>query len=71
LIKVFKFYSDLKLNSLSQVLNEGEEPNNFFWVGLGGKKPYDTEAPYMEHARLFRSVALASKPSGMLMGLGF
>jgi hypothetical protein len=37
-----------------QVLNEGEEPNNFFWVGLGGKKPHDSDAPYMEHARLFR-----------------
>ena len=21
-----------------QVLNEGEEPENFFWVGIGGKK---------------------------------
>jgi len=37
-----------------QILNEGEEPNNFFWVGLNGKKPYDEDAPYMEHARLFR-----------------
>ena len=37
-----------------QILNEGEEPNNFFWVGLGGRKPYDTEADFMSHARLFR-----------------
>ncbi|XP_015604382.1 protein flightless-1 [Cephus cinctus] len=37
-----------------QVLNEGEEPDNFFWVGLGGKKPYDTDAEYMNHTRLFR-----------------
>ena len=37
-----------------QILNEGEEPNNFVWVGLGGKKPYDTDAAYMQHARLFR-----------------
>lgn len=37
-----------------QILNEGEEPNNFFWVGLNGKKPYDKEAAYMEHGRLFR-----------------
>ncbi|KAL1442183.1 hypothetical protein MTO96_030894 [Rhipicephalus appendiculatus] len=29
-------------------VDEGEEPENFFWVGLGGKAPYDT------HARLFR-----------------
>ncbi|XP_046745055.1 protein flightless-1 [Diprion similis] len=37
-----------------QVLNEGEEPDNFFWVGLGGKKPYDTNADYMNYTRLFR-----------------
>ncbi len=37
-----------------QILNEGEEPNNFFWVGLGGKKPYDSGALFMRHARLFR-----------------
>lgn len=24
-----------------QVINEGEEPQNFFWVGLGGQKPYE------------------------------
>ena len=23
------------------MINEGEEPENFFWVGIGGKKPYD------------------------------
>ncbi|KAA0202906.1 hypothetical protein HAZT_HAZT000741 [Hyalella azteca] len=37
-----------------QVVREGEEPENFFWVGIGGKKPYDTEADYMQHTRLFR-----------------
>eukprot|EP00096_Caligus_rogercresseyi_P008686 TRINITY_DN2799_c3_g1_i2.p1 TRINITY_DN2799_c3_g1~~TRINITY_DN2799_c3_g1_i2.p1 ORF type:complete len:447 (-),score=161.92 TRINITY_DN2799_c3_g1_i2:1163-2503(-) len=37
-----------------QILNEGEEPENFFWIGLKGKKPYDVEADFMEHARLFR-----------------
>jgi len=37
-----------------QVLNEGEEPDNFFWAGLGGKKPYDQEAEFMKFARLFR-----------------
>ncbi|XP_012256387.1 protein flightless-1 isoform X2 [Athalia rosae] len=37
-----------------QVLNEGEEPDNFFWVGIGGKKPYDTNADYMNYTRLFR-----------------
>lgn len=24
-----------------QVINEGEEPQNFFWHGLGGSKPYE------------------------------
>lgn len=24
-----------------QIINEGEEPENFFWVGIGGKKKYD------------------------------
>lgn len=37
-----------------QILAEGEEPNNFFWVGLGGKKPYDTDAGFMQYTRLFR-----------------
>ncbi|XP_012274985.1 protein flightless-1 isoform X2 [Orussus abietinus] len=37
-----------------QILNEGEEPDNFFWVGLGGKKPYDCDAEFMNYTRLFR-----------------
>uniref|UniRef100_A0A146KS58 Protein flightless-1 n=3 Tax=Lygus hesperus TaxID=30085 RepID=A0A146KS58_LYGHE len=37
-----------------QVLNEGEEPDNFFWVALGGKKPYETGADFMQFSRLFR-----------------
>ncbi|KAI5719900.1 hypothetical protein M8J76_016466 [Diaphorina citri] len=37
-----------------QILNEGEEPENFFWVGLGGKKPYETSGQFMRHTRLFR-----------------
>ncbi|KAL9915605.1 FLII actin remodeling protein [Glossina fuscipes fuscipes] len=37
-----------------QILNEGEEPENFFWVALGGRKPYDTDADYMNYTRLFR-----------------
>ena len=40
--------------NLLQVLNEGEEPENFFWVGLGEKKPYDKEANFMSFTRLFR-----------------
>jgi len=36
-----------------QEINEGEEPENFFWVGLGGKKPYDTSSTATA-ARLFR-----------------
>ncbi|XP_068454932.1 protein flightless-1 homolog [Clinocottus analis] len=37
-----------------QVINEGEEPENFFWVGIGSQKQYDEDADYMKHARLFR-----------------
>ena len=37
-----------------QVLNEGEEPENFFWVGLGERKPYDKQADFVDYARLFR-----------------
>uniref|UniRef100_A0A667YIE3 Protein flightless-1 homolog n=1 Tax=Myripristis murdjan TaxID=586833 RepID=A0A667YIE3_9TELE len=37
-----------------QVINEGEEPENFFWVGIGCQKPYDEDADYMKYARLFR-----------------
>ena len=24
-----------------QIVNEGEEPENFFWIGIGGKRKYD------------------------------
>lgn len=37
-----------------QTLNEGEEPDNFFWLGLGGRKEYDKEADFMNYTRLFR-----------------
>lgn len=37
-----------------QVLNEGEEPETFFWHSLDGKKPYDQSAEYMKYMRLFR-----------------
>ncbi|XP_078491271.1 protein flightless-1 homolog isoform X2 [Ciona intestinalis] len=38
-----------------QILNEGEEPENFFWVGLGGRcETYEEEADYLHHVRLFR-----------------
>lgn len=37
-----------------QILNEGDEPENFFWVALGGRKPYDLDAEYMNYTRLFR-----------------
>lgn len=37
-----------------QVLTEGNEPDNFFWVGLGGKKPYETDSEFMKYTRLFR-----------------
>ncbi|XP_017485393.1 PREDICTED: protein flightless-1, partial [Rhagoletis zephyria] len=37
-----------------QILNEGEEPENFFWVALGGRKAYDANADFMNYTRLFR-----------------
>jgi hypothetical protein len=37
-----------------QILNEGEEPETFFWIGLGGKKDYDKSAEYLRYMRLFR-----------------
>lgn len=37
-----------------KILNEGDEPENFFWVALGGRKPYDHDAEYMNYTRLFR-----------------
>lgn len=39
---------------VSKVINEGEEPENFFWVGIGSQKQYDEDADYMKYARLFR-----------------
>jgi len=37
-----------------QIINEDEEPNNFFWIGIGGRKKHDLHAEYMRYARLFR-----------------
>ncbi|XP_071453718.1 protein flightless-1 [Hetaerina americana] len=37
-----------------QVIHEGGEPENFFWVGLGGRGPYEKDATFMLHSRLFR-----------------
>lgn len=48
------------IRSDHQVINEGEEPENFFWVGIGSQKPYDEDADYMKHSRLFRWVNIES-----------
>ncbi|XP_064640268.1 protein flightless-1 homolog isoform X2 [Lineus longissimus] len=37
-----------------QIISEGDEPENFFWIGIGGRKPYEKTADYMRYARLFR-----------------
>ncbi|XP_073956996.1 FLII actin remodeling protein [Choristoneura fumiferana] len=37
-----------------QILTEGSEPDNFFWVALGGRKEYDTDADFLNYTRLFR-----------------
>ncbi|CAC5384169.1 Protein flightless-1,Protein flightless-1 homolog [Mytilus coruscus] len=47
----YMMYAD---NYTVQMINEREEPENFFWVGIGGKKPYDHDASFMNCARLFR-----------------
>ncbi|XP_076458808.1 protein flightless-1 homolog isoform X1 [Babylonia areolata] len=47
-------YTMYKDNYTIQMINEGEEPENFFWVGIGGKKPYDKDSNFMNYARLFR-----------------
>lgn len=49
-----EYWPDYANCSFQQILNEGEEPENFFWVGLGGRKPYDEEADFMQYSRLFR-----------------
>ena len=36
------------------MISEGDEPDNFFWVGIGGRKPYDTDCDFLEYCRLFR-----------------
>lgn len=42
--------NDLYKDSHSiQIINEGEEPTNFFWIGIGGKKKYDLHAEYMRY----------------------
>jgi len=37
-----------------QLVQEGEEPENFFWHGIGGRKDYETTADFSRLARLFR-----------------
>eukprot|EP00118_Oscarella_pearsei_P006460 m.29143 g.29143 ORF g.29143 m.29143 type:complete len:1260 (+) comp31138_c0_seq3:13-3792(+) len=37
-----------------QTIREGSEPENFFWVGIGGKGGYDDDGDYMNYTRLFR-----------------
>uniref|UniRef100_A0A914YJP1 Gelsolin-like domain-containing protein n=1 Tax=Panagrolaimus superbus TaxID=310955 RepID=A0A914YJP1_9BILA len=36
-----------------EIINEGEEPDEF-WEALGGKKPFETNADFMNYTRLFR-----------------
>eukprot|EP00795_Rhopilema_esculentum_P009062 gene9062-16710_t len=37
-----------------QLVQEGEEPENFFWHGIGGRKDYEKTAEFSRLARLFR-----------------
>ena len=36
------------------MIDEGHEPETFFWHSLEGKRPYDESADYLAHMRLFR-----------------
>ncbi|XP_059178446.1 protein flightless-1 homolog [Physella acuta] len=47
-------YSMYKEDFTIQMINEGEEPENFFWIGIGGRKSYEQDYSYMHYARLFR-----------------
>lgn len=47
-------YDLFKEHFTIQMISEGEEPENFFWVGIGGRKPYEKDASFMQYARLFR-----------------
>lgn len=41
-------------NYSNVVVREGSEPENFFWVALGGRASYESGAEFMSHKRLFR-----------------
>ena len=45
---------DLQASYSNQTIYEGAEPENFFWLAMGGRGEHDTEAEYMKHTRLFR-----------------
>ncbi|KAI8436975.1 hypothetical protein MSG28_010385 [Choristoneura fumiferana] len=59
-----KFMSHFHRNYILNVPLEGgssassalvyAEPDNFFWVALGGRKEYDTDADFLNYTRLFR-----------------
>ena len=36
---------------ITQMINEWEEPENFFWVGIGGKMKRYVDAPLMNSQR--------------------
>lgn len=36
-----------------EIVHEGDESDEF-WEALGGKKPYETSAEFMNYTRLFR-----------------
>ncbi|OQV19254.1 Protein flightless-1 [Hypsibius exemplaris] len=43
-----------KYHYTMQIVKEGQEPDNFFWNALGGKKPYESNADFLQFSRLFR-----------------
>ena len=38
---MWKLLIALQTTHTIQIIGEGEEPENFFWIGIGGKRKYD------------------------------
>ena len=46
-----------------QIINEGEEPENFFWIGIGGKRKYDR----VRHCRHSQASAACSSERKLII----
>ena len=57
------------------MINEGEEPENFFWVGIGGKKPYEKVSwlwvTFITHLIITRMINEGEEPENFFwVGIG-